>query len=335
MWARIVLLVACACAALLVTAPGLFGLHRQLVFAQLIAFRGLLALGLVVLGLIGALVFCVLRGRARGARPVVAGLAVIALLAAGGNVAVQASRGFGSGARPVVVADRIDPTTSIRILTWNTFDTVTADEIARVALDQGSTVLTLPETSLATAEAVARVMAAAGRPVQVLAAERGDPSDVPPTALLVSEELGDYEVTDELGDTGTMPSIVARPADGTGPAIVAAHPMPPLPSIMSSWRSDLDWVLSLCDEPDLVLGGDLNATLDHLGPLGGCSDALREAGAGAQGSWPTSLAPPLGAPIDHVLTTGDWKVDAAEVLGTEDSAGSDHRPVVATLSIRG
>jgi hypothetical protein len=335
MWGRIVLLAVCAVAALLVSAPGLFGLERQLVFAQLIAFRGLLALGFAALGVVGALLFWMLRGRARRARSAVAGLAAIALLAAGTHVAVQAGRGFGSEARPAAAGESLDPATSIRVLTWNTYDTVTADAIARVALAQGSTVLTLPETSRSTAESVARVMEAAGRPMQVFVAERGDPSDTPPTALLVSKGLGDYEVTGELGDTGTMPSVVARPADGAGPVIVAAHPMPPLPSIMSSWRSDLDWVLSLCHEPDLVLGGDLNATLDHLGPLGGCSDALREAGAGAQGSWPTSMPPLLGAPIDHVLMTGDWHADDAEVLTAADSAGSDHRPVVATLSIRG
>ena len=330
MWGRIVLLVVCAVAALLVSAPGLFGLQRQLVFAQLIAFRGVLAVGFAALALVGAFLFWMLRGRARKARPVVAGLAAIALLAAGGNVAVQAGRGFGSEAQPTATGSA-DAATSIRVLSWNTYDTVTADEIARVALAQRSTVLTLPETSRTTAEAVARVMDAAGRPMQVFAAERGDPSDTPPTALLVSEELGDYEVTDELGDTGTMPSVVARPASGTGPVIVAAHPMPPLPSIMSLWRSDLDWVQSLCDEPDLILGGDLNATLDHLGALGGCSDALSEAGAGAKGSWPTSLPPLLGAQIDHVLSTGDWHADAAEVLSAEDAAGSDHRPVVAQL----
>ncbi|KQR18924.1 hypothetical protein ASF79_14575 [Agreia sp. Leaf335] len=335
MWGRIVLLVVCAAAALLVSAPGLFGVQRQLVFAQLIAFRGMLAIGFLMLGLVGALLFWMLRRRARTTRAVIGGLAAIALLAAGANVTVQASRGFSSEAATGSATDTIDPATSIRILTWNTYDTVSADDIARVAVGEGATVLTLPETSRETAEAVGRAMDAAGRPMQVFAAERGDPSATPPTALLVSEELGEYEVTDELGDTGAMPSVVARPADRTGPVIAAAHPMPPLPSIMSSWRSDVDWVLSLCDQPELVLGGDLNATLDHLGPLGGCSDALTEAGGGAEGSWPTSLPPLLAAPIDHVLTTGGWSAVEAHVLSTEDAAGSDHRPVVATLKRAG
>jgi len=335
MWGRIVLLVACAVVALLVSAPGLFGLQRQLVFAQLIAFRGLLAVGFVVLAVAGALLFWMLRGRARRARPVVAGLAVIALLAGGGNAAVQTARGFGSDAPPEPeAASSADPATSIRVLSWNTYDTVVAAEIARVALAQNSSVITLPETSRETAEAVGRAMDAAGRPMQVFTAERGDPSETPPTSLLVSRDLGSYEVTADLGDTGTMPSVVARPADGSGPVIVAAHPMPPLPSIMSSWRSDLDWVLSLCDEPELILGGDLNATPDHLGALGGCSDALAEAGSAGVGTWPTSLPPFFAAPIDHVMTTGDRRADAAGVLVTEDSAGSDHRPIVATLSIR-
>lgn len=327
-WGRIVLLVACAAAAVVVSAPEVFGLSRQLGFAQLIAFRGLLAIGFVALAIIGALLFWMLRGRARRLRPIVAGLAVIALLAAGGNAAALATRGFGVDAEAVASA------TSIRLLSWNTYDTVDASEIARVALAEESTVLTLPETSRETAEAVARAMGAAGRPMQVFAAERGDPAEAPPTALLISESLGHYEMTDELGDTGELPSVVARPADGVGPVIVAAHPMPPLPSTMDSWRADLDWVLSLCDEPDLILGGDLNATLDHLGPLGGCSDALAEAGTAGVGTWPTSLPPILAAGIDHVLTAGTWRATAAEVLMTEDNAGSDHRPIVATLSIR-
>ncbi|SKB00427.1 Uncharacterized conserved protein YafD, endonuclease/exonuclease/phosphatase (EEP) superfamily [Agreia bicolorata] len=335
MWGRIVLLVVCAAAALLVSAAGLFGLQRQLVFSQLIAFRGMLAIGFVALAIIGALLFWMLRGRARKARPVIAGLAAIALLAAGANVVVQTGRGLGSDAMPEPAAvEPADPATSIRVLSWNTYDTVTPAEIARVALAQNSSVITLPETSRKTAEAVGRAMDAAGRPMQVFTAERGDPTETPPTSLLVSESLGQYDVSSDFGDTGTLPSVVARPADGSGPVIVAAHPMPPLPSIMSSWRSDLDWVLSLCDEPDLILGGDLNATLDHLGPLGGCSDALAEAGSAGVGTWPTSLPPLLAAPIDHVLTTGDWRTEAAEVLVTEDSAGSDHRPIVATVSIR-
>jgi len=334
MWGRIVLFVVCAGAAFLVSAPGLFGLQRQLVFAQLIAFRGLLAVGFLALAVVGALLFWMLRGRARRARSVIAGLAAIALLAAGGNASVQAGRGFGSDAPIDPAAASGDPATSIRTLSWNTYDTVTPAEIARVALAQDSSVITLPETSRETAEAVGRAMDAAGRPMQVFTAERGYPAETPPTSLLVSESLGQYEVAADLGDTGMLPSVVARPVDASGPVIVAAHPMPPLPSIMSSWRSDLDWVQSLCDEPELILGGDLNATLDHLGPLGGCSDALAEAGSAGVGTWPTALPPLFAAPIDHVLTTGDWHADSAEVLVSEDSAGSDHRPIVATLSIR-
>jgi endonuclease/exonuclease/phosphatase (EEP) superfamily protein YafD len=40
----------------------------------------------------------------------------------------------------------------------------------------------------------------------------------------------------------------------------------------------------------------------------------------------------LGSPIDHVLATPDWRVEAFRVLDGYDDAGSDHRPIVATLS---
>jgi hypothetical protein len=244
---------------------------------------------------------------------------------------VLAGPGLGSDAGSGTEADAV---ASIRVLSWNTFETVEAAAIARIALAENSTILTLPETSRETAEAVARALDAVGRPMQVFVAERGDPGETPPTALLVAESLGVYEVTTGLGDTGVLPSVVARPADGSGPVIVAAHPMPPLPSTMDAWRSDLDWVLSLCSERDLILGGDLNATLDHLGPLGGCSDALAEVGSAAEGTWPTALPPLFAAPIDHVLTTGSWHAAKADILRTEDPSGSDHRPVIATLSIR-
>ena len=34
----------------------------------------------------------------------------------------------------------------------------------------------------------------------------------------------------------------------------------------------------------------------------------------------------------HVLVTPGWQVDAFRVVGEVDGSGSDHRPVVATLS---
>ena len=40
----------------------------------------------------------------------------------------------------------------------------------------------------------------------------------------------------------------------------------------------------------------------------------------------------LGSPIDHVLATPGWRVEGFRVIDGFDAAGSDHRPIVATLT---
>jgi endonuclease/exonuclease/phosphatase (EEP) superfamily protein YafD len=152
------------------------------------------------------------------------------------------------------------------------------------------------------------------------------------TSLLISSKLGNYAVSETYGNTSVLPSLVAEPVDGDGPTIVAVHPVAPIPGQMSNWRSDLEWVSALCQQPNLIMAGDFNSTLDHLTNLGQCQDAALANRSAAVGTWPTFLPPLLSAPIDHVLTTPFWHATSAQVIETEDNAGSDHRPIVATLS---
>jgi endonuclease/exonuclease/phosphatase family metal-dependent hydrolase len=90
------------------------------------------------------------------------------------------------------------------------------------------------------------------------------------------------------------------------------------------------------------MAGDFNSTLDHYagltaksargdGDLGACHDGARAEKSAAVGTWPTSLPTSLGAPIDHVMASDEWAFTGFRVIGTEDGAGSDHRPVVAQL----
>jgi endonuclease/exonuclease/phosphatase (EEP) superfamily protein YafD len=167
------------------------------------------------------------------------------------------------------------------------------------------------------------------------------------TTILISPDLGDYEVVSAFvpgppGNTNTLPSIVAEPVDGDGPRIVAVHAVAPIRWELRNWRSDLDWLAEQCAGENVIMAGDFNATVDHFagrgtdgGDLGRCRDAAVEAGSGALGTWPTDLPELLGSPIDHVMATPDWRVDTFRVLGDQDDAGSDHRPVVATLSPTG
>jgi len=141
------------------------------------------------------------------------------------------------------------------------------------------------------------------------------------------------------GNTNTLPSIVAEPVDGDGPRIVAVHAVAPIRWELRNWRSDLDWLAEQCSGGNVIMAGDFNATVDHFagrgvdgGDLGRCRDAAVAAGAGGLGTWPTDVPELLGSPIDHVLATPGWRVDAFRVIGDVDQSGSDHRPVVATLT---
>lgn len=99
------------------------------------------------------------------------------------------------------------------------------------------------------------------------------------------------------------------------------------------------WIADLCGDGEVIVAGDLNATVDHFaglgvdgGTIGGCCDAAAEAGSAAAGTWPVRLPVGLASPIDHVLVGSAWEVNGFAVLPDFDDAGSDHRPIVATVS---
>ena len=308
--------------------PQGFGLEHTIGVAQLIAFRPVLAcaaLVLVVLLLVGMLI-------ARRAGGFAGALTVLLLLFAGGTAAVLATRGWvpGSGHAGTAAAP---PQDAVTVLSWNTYgSTVPPERIAALALRLGADVVSLPETSAATATAVATLMAASGVPVTPITSSRAIDETGLSTTLLIATSLGSYVQNTSLGDTSRLPSIVASPVDGNGPTLAAVHPISPTPANMDDWTRDLDWVGALCATPNLIVAGDFNATLDHFTDPGSCSDAAATASTGAVGTWPSWVPALLGAPIDHVMSTGGWRAVSAEVIQTEDEAGSDHRPITATLA---
>ncbi|RFA14031.1 hypothetical protein B7R22_10435 [Subtercola boreus] len=307
--------------------PQGFGLEHSIVIAQVVAFRPVLALAAVVLAVLllaGMLV-------ARRTRGLFGFLTVVLLLFAGGQAAVLATRGWvpdagHAGASETATDD------DIVVLSWNTLGgAADAASIAGLALRLGADVVTLPETPESTATEVAALMTAGGKPVWAHTSSHGDYLSLS-TSILVSTALGEYAVNDTFGDTGTLPSIVVSPVNGDGPTLAAVHPVAPTPDDLEGWRTDLDWVNRLCQTPNLIVAGDFNSTLDHLTGIGDCRDAALTAGTAALGSWPTWLPALVGTPIDHVLTTGGWRVVSAEVIQSEDGTGSDHRPITATLA---
>ncbi|MBI5160509.1 MAG: endonuclease/exonuclease/phosphatase family protein [Micrococcales bacterium] len=312
--------------------PQLLGLQRQAIIAQVLALRGVaLAAGAAAAVLLLLLVLLSRRAR-RAAVPVL----VVVLLFTGAETAVLAGRGLGD---PSPTATRTDGSTGLTVLSWNTGgDQPGAERIAALALAQGADVVALPETSEATAARVAVLMRAGGRPMWVHNRYFDAVLKARTTSLLLSVDLGRYALDLGAGSTRRIPSGVFRPVDGSGPVFVAAHPVAPVPGEMSAWRDGVRWVADQCTGSNVIVAGDLNSTLDHWdglgrggGQLGTCRDGAGARGAAAEGTWPADLPAQVGAPIDHVLATPDWVFTGFRVIGTADGAGSDHRPIVATL----
>jgi endonuclease/exonuclease/phosphatase (EEP) superfamily protein YafD len=271
-----------------------------------------------------------------GARRFTGSIAIVFVVFGAVSLAVLASRGTGDDD----FATKRD--SAITVLSWNTLDGAPgAQVVADVALDADADVLTLPETSRATGDAIAAIMAAAGRPMTVFAVTLDESNTASSTALLVSAGLGGYTLRTDVGDTSVAATLVAVPNGGSGPTIIAAHTMAPLPSAMDDWRSDLTWLADICTG-NTIMAGDFNATVDHMSrlattdgaTLGECADAAMATNNAAVGTWPSTLPTLLATPIDHVLATDSWRVTGMKVIDTADDLGSDHRPILAQLSPR-
>ena len=326
--------------------PGLAGLQNTPVVAHAVSFRGLAVL--VAIALLAVL--AILLHLVRPLRATTALLMVLLVAFGAVNAGILLHRGLDADAAVAAVA--AEPTdAAITVLSWNTLgDAPGADAIAELALAEEADVLTLPETTEETGVLIAEAMRAAGRPMWVHTVSFDLISKARSTTLLISPDLGDYTVTSAAGsgppgNTNVLPTVIAEPADGAGPTIIAVHAVAPIRWEMANWRSDLDWLAEQCsdeasDGDGVIMAGDFNATIDHFAGrassdgavLGDCRDAAAIAGSGGVGTWPAWAPTLLGAPIDHVLATPDWQVERMSVIGTEDTAGSDHRPIVATLS---
>jgi endonuclease/exonuclease/phosphatase (EEP) superfamily protein YafD len=323
------LLVALAVVLLLTLWPQLLGLERLPVIAQIVSLRGLavlIACGLVILFTLISLVN-------PHSRRFTGSIALVLLVFSVVTVAVLATRGFGNPAMQTKAPG------DIVVLSWNTLgDAPGAEAIATLAGEVDADVVVLPETSAETAEIVAAILTDSGHPMAAMHLSLDEISKARTTSVLISADLGAYVRDDSAGTTDTLPSLRLVPADGTGPTIIGAHPVAPVPGEMAGWRQGLTWLADRCVGRNVIVAGDLNSTLDHFtglgsdgGDLGACHDAARATGNAAVGTWPTSFPQLLGAPIDHVLASSDWQIIGFRVIGSADGAGSDHRPVVAQL----
>ncbi|MFH8490134.1 endonuclease/exonuclease/phosphatase family protein [Streptomyces longisporoflavus] len=143
-----------------------------------------------------------------------------------------------------------------------------------------------------------------------------------------------------LAGTLGMPGAVAELKNGHQVRIQLAHPMPPLPEQLGTWRTELAELRDYAAEGksenrSTIIAGDFNATQDHAAfrdilDTGGVRDAARLAGSARTATWPADLMSPLGAQIDHVLATPDFSASDARFLEIGDT---DHRALVVDLTL--
>ena len=321
--------------ALLISAwPQLLGLQRAPGVAQVVSLRGLevaIAVTIVVgLGFVAIL--------SPGLRRFVASIAILLLVFAALNTAVLATRGFGT------LGFETRSASSVTVLGWNTLgDAPGSAAIAELAIESGADVIALPETTNEIGLEVAAAMALAGRPMQTFTIAFDEISKARSTTLLITEVLGTYTVDTAELNSLVLPTVIARPADVSGPTIIAVHLVAPIPSEFDNWQQDLAWMAGACTEPNVIMVGDFNSTLDHFAglsnaegaTLGDCTDAASVSENAAVGTWPTSLPGLLGAPIDHIMATPNWAVTGMRVIENYDKYGTDHRPVLAQFAPAG
>lgn len=310
--------------------PQLLGLERTFVVAQAVSLRGAAVAASVILIVVMGFVVVLAPAARRFAASTAVLIVVFSLL----NLAVLSTRGFGN-----LAFESAGPST-VTVLAWNTLgDAPGAAAIADLALESDAEILTLPETTRETADLVAGIMDAAGKPMQVWTIAFDEISKARSTSLLISADLGEYQLDETRGNSRVLPTVIATPVDGSGPTIMAVHLVAPIPNEMDNWRADLEWIASACNDTNVIMAGDFNSTIDHFSglgadgeaALGNCRDAADESGNGAVGTWPTGLPALLASPIDHVLQTKNWRVAGMRVIESLDKSGSDHRPVLAEL----
>lgn len=317
--------------------PEFVGLQRTWPWAGIVALRGA---GIVAAFALILLLLLISR-LGRPVRRLTTPIAFWLLIFMAASVWILNDRGWDS--------ERVTPPEqsvagAVTVLSWNTMgDKPAALAIAELALAENANVVALSETSAETAHNVALIMQAGGITMREHVVAFDADYIAHSTVLLIAESLGDYRIDDTAGNTAISPSIIALPVNGLGPTLVAAHAVAPNALSMGLWRGDLSWLETVCQRENVILVGDLNATNDNLAglttpglpnvQLGSCTDAALATNTAAIGTWPAWVPALLAAPIDHVMYSRSWQAASFAVLTEVDTGGSDHRPIVATLTV--
>ncbi|WP_167142267.1 endonuclease/exonuclease/phosphatase family protein [Canibacter zhoujuaniae] len=229
----------------------------------------------------------------------------------------------------------------LRILSFNTDQVVSEEELLELAAQTKPDIIVLPEDN----QAVTSSFDCNFIPTKVTEhdgnfCEIGRQldmnvyfwADAPGQTLFVSNKLGEYLPINH--DTPPWAGFYAQPVDPTSasPKITVAHLQRPEFGIGTDWwQRHFSWAKKMCSEPRSIAVGDFNATTRNIGSdaLGACQDISSALGEKQAGTWPSLLPPAFGAAIDHVYIGSAYQPLWFGVLA--DSHGSGHRPIFAIL----
>jgi endonuclease/exonuclease/phosphatase (EEP) superfamily protein YafD len=135
-----------------------------------------------------------------------------------------------------------------------------------------------------------------------------------------------------MGDDDGVARIEADVEIGASSVhLIALHPMPPIEARFHTRRNmmlrEIAESEKVSGKPTVIVG-DFNAT-----PWSSAFASLRGQGfrraSSLEGTWPAPLGA-LGLPLDQLLVSEAWSVDAFKVL---DGLGSDHRAILSRLNM--
>lgn len=319
-----------AATAILVVAfwPQLIGYQRVWPFAVTVGMRGLTSM----LAVMVIFLLLVIGRVGRWLQRTTGTLSILLLVFVVANTWLLITRGFDNNELIETHSD------DITVLSWNTMGGSPAPlAIADLALSSDADIISLPETNQQTATSVLSILDSSGKSMTLLTNAFDDVYAAHSTTLLISKDLGEYELKTTGGDTSTAPTLIAVPVSGVGPTIVAAHASAPGPGTMENWRKDVSWLAEVCSGADVIMAGDLNGSIDNftgLGPaaLGKCADSAQVMNAAAIGTWPSWVPSFVGAPIDHIMYSGPYLATEFRVFDNPAGSKADHRPIVARLT---
>lgn len=159
-------------------------------------------------------------------------------------------------------------------------------------------------------------------------------SPVAAMSVLVAADMG--TVRFQVDSPENFPSIIVSLGPQRGALrIVAFHAYPPLPAATDRWARDLAQLRRWCgpNAPPTIVAGDFNATMGHSAlreSMRGCTDTAAALGKGLRGTWPSGLPAWLTPQIDHVMVAGGVEPHRVSFIELD---GTDHRAVLARLSI--